>query len=763
MPKLAPLSASSSMMLVAPSSSTRGCSAHPGRAPLCSRETDPCLLRALGLKLARSDDFAATWSITKRAQVHAGTPVVSLTALGPRLTVSPRTDSRSDHCFVCLCERARPCWCVFIMGTALHAFEAISATHLALECGQRVRIIEERDDGWSYGEAETGEHGSFPTSYVQPDGLDGAHSEMSLAPKLPRSDSFTTIASRRATLPNIAAAQSIGKGLRGHLAKTLSSTNADELPDVSPWDSVSCFGGGAQEEPELRPLGDSGGSGLGLTSDEVANLLGSIELNNAEQLQHWARTEPITGGDLQQLLFLERAESDAILLNAGLSSALHRRRLLSQVQGWSQCGVPPRLIESSPGLVHAMPLAAPTRQTQGQKPVEAAVPADAVAAAAILATTGEWSIDAVTVSTFSQMFADACASQGPGTDRLGKAEAGPVLAMSGLPTETLLQIWSLADVNGDDRLDLRGFLLCCWLVQRSVQRQLPPPASLPPELLASTTTAVAPSTVPTSTEAQPTEPPSTKPHPMPPATPVGDEEFGLDSGGFDDAGVAKTVAAATVAATAENAAVEARDLQPRLQTEQLAERLVAARAAAAVEAQRALAVVDSVAGALAELEAKRKEERPVNDTISQVGDGGCSHAERMRGLVVSVKEEGPEALFVVEGAPLPAGGDLRELEPQPTLPPRPTRASTASLAALPGASLSRQVASVTTPTPVSVSTHVTQQLLLTVLSESARSLPDKRMRSAACPPYFAEPCTFMSVYQYQSLPCTLTTMPTCMP
>ena len=559
------------------------------------------------------------------------------------------------------CERAMAAGAHPMMGTALHAFEATEATHIALSCGQRVRIIEERDDGWSYGEADqTGERGIFPTSYVQPDGQDGAQAETSsLAPKLPRSDSFTTIASRRATLPNIAAAQSVGQRLRGDLAKALSSTNADEVPDVSPWDSVSCFGD-AQEEPELRSLGDSGGSGLGLTSDEVANLLGSIELNNVEQLQHWARTEPITGGDLEQLLFLERAEADAILLNAGLSSALHRGRLLSQVQGWSQCGVPPRLIKSSsPGPVHAMPLAAPTQPTANAIAAAAAVSADAdaVSTEATLTAPGEWSIDAVTVSTFSQMFANACASQGPGTDRLGKAEAGPVLTMSGLPTETLLQIWSLADVDGDDRLDLRGYLLCCWLVQRSVQRRLPPPASLPPELLASATAAVAPSTVSTSTKAQPTE--LTKPMPMPPATPVGEEEFGFDSGGFGDAGVVGPVAAVAVAATAEKAAVE---VQARLQTDQLAERLVAA-------------------------------------SLDQ---------------------------------------------------PRPTTAS-------PGASLSRQVASGTTSTPERVSTHVTQQLLLTVLSESARSLPDKPMRSAAC--RVAEPCTFMTVH----LPCPLVIMPTCIP
>ena len=49
-------------------------------------------------------------------------------------------------------------------------------------------------------------------------------------------------------------------------------------------------------------------------------------------------------------------------------------------------------------------------------------------------------------------------------DRLGKAEAGAGLSMSGLPIEILLQIWSLADVGGDDQLDLREYLLCCFLV-----------------------------------------------------------------------------------------------------------------------------------------------------------------------------------------------------------------------------------------------------------------------------------------------------------
>ena len=60
--------------------------------------------------------------------------------------------------------------------------------------------------------------------------------------------------------------------------------------------------------------------------------------------------------------------------------------------------------------------------------------------------------------------------------------------MSGLPTEVLLQIWALADVNGDDRLDLRGYLLCCWLVRRGVQNPNPNPHPNPTQAQALTLT-----------------------------------------------------------------------------------------------------------------------------------------------------------------------------------------------------------------------------------------------------------------------------------
>ena len=115
-------------------------------------------------------------------------------------------------------------------------------------------------------------------------------------------------------------------------------------------------------------------------------------------------------------------------------------------------------------------------------PAAVAAPMEAAMA---LGVADEWRLDAQAIERFSQMFADACTAAGEGVDKLGQAEAGPVLSMSGLPIEILLQIWALADVDGDDKLDVREYLVCCFLVQRCVQRQEPPPPSLPPSLLES--------------------------------------------------------------------------------------------------------------------------------------------------------------------------------------------------------------------------------------------------------------------------------------
>ena len=107
------------------------------------------------------------------------------------------------------------------------------------------------------------------------------------------------------------------------------------------------------------------------------------------------------------------------------------------------------------GMLKQAEVTARTPAAEAAEVVGAKMEPKAEAAAAAAAEAAAWPIDPRAVEQFCTMFAEACAAQGPGVDRLGKAQAGAVLTSSGLPTQLLLQIWSLADVDGDDQLDLR--------------------------------------------------------------------------------------------------------------------------------------------------------------------------------------------------------------------------------------------------------------------------------------------------------------------
>ena len=136
---------------------------------------------------------------------------------------------------------------------------------------------------------------------------------------------------------------------------------------------------------ESRRLADVRGR-PGLTSEEVATLLGKIELPDAQQLQHWARTESITGGDLEQLRDIEPAEADTILSGAGIPTVMHRRRLLQQIKDWSEFGVRASLLVTS---AHAQPEASKASaaetglqaETEARKAAEAQAEAEAEARA----------------------------------------------------------------------------------------------------------------------------------------------------------------------------------------------------------------------------------------------------------------------------------------------------------------------------------------------------------------------------------------------
>ena len=93
--------------------------------------------------------------------------------------------------------------------------------------------------------------------------------------------------------------------------------------------------------------------------------------------------------------------------------------------------------------------------TAAEAAEEAAVEAASKAAVEAAEEAAAWPIEPTAVAQFCTMFAEACAAQGAGVDRLGKAQAGAVLTSSGLPTQVLLQIWALADIDGDDQLNLQ--------------------------------------------------------------------------------------------------------------------------------------------------------------------------------------------------------------------------------------------------------------------------------------------------------------------
>ena len=89
-------------------------------------------------------------------------------------------------------------------GTALYDYEATDSDQLSLSSGQRVRVREHLEGGWSYGEVlGSGEYGHFPTEYVQ---LDEPDVDSSSAV------SFSTVASAQRS-PSMKTAQQIGQGL----------------------------------------------------------------------------------------------------------------------------------------------------------------------------------------------------------------------------------------------------------------------------------------------------------------------------------------------------------------------------------------------------------------------------------------------------------------------------------------------------------------------------------------------------------------------
>ena len=86
------------------------------------------------------------------------------------------------------------------------------------------------------------------------------------------------------------------------------------------------------------------------------------------------------------------------------------------------------------------------------------------------------------IAKFTSLFHELAAKAG-GVAELEKSAAG--LSLSGLPVDTLMKIWMLSDLDGNDRLCLTEYLICCFLIAKCVKDKEPPPGILPPELASS--------------------------------------------------------------------------------------------------------------------------------------------------------------------------------------------------------------------------------------------------------------------------------------
>ena len=117
-------------------------------------------------------------------------------------------------------------------------------------------------------------------------------------------------------------------------------------------------------------------------------------------------------------------------------------------------------------------------------------------------------LDAGALAKYTALFEQSCQQAG-GVSSLDKASAG--LSKSGLPVDVLLRIWALVDLDGDDRLCLSEYLMCCSLIAHCVRTGEQPPATLPAQLRASAYGGSAPPMCGSSAAAPSAAPPSAAP------------------------------------------------------------------------------------------------------------------------------------------------------------------------------------------------------------------------------------------------------------
>ncbi|KAI0181232.1 hypothetical protein GGR52DRAFT_523368 [Hypoxylon sp. FL1284] len=144
------------------------------------------------------------------------------------------------------------------------------------------------------------------------------------------------------------------------------------------------------------------------------------------------------------------------------------------------------------------------------------------------ATGADWLVTPADKTRFDQFYADL--------DKANKGfitgeEAVPFLSQSGLPEDALAQIWDLADINSEGRLNRDMFAVAMYLIrQQRSRRDIPLPTSLPPNLIPPTLRNQQPRAPvgPSPFDAPPPSSPPPPPQPPQPKSAI-DDLFGLDA------------------------------------------------------------------------------------------------------------------------------------------------------------------------------------------------------------------------------------------
>ncbi|KAI0484223.1 hypothetical protein GGR56DRAFT_612853 [Xylariaceae sp. FL0804] len=143
---------------------------------------------------------------------------------------------------------------------------------------------------------------------------------------------------------------------------------------------------------------------------------------------------------------------------------------------------------------------------------------------------GDWLVTPADKTRFDQFFADL---DKPGKGFITGEEAVPFLSQSGLSEDALAQIWDLADINSEGRLNKETFAVAMYLIrQQRSRRDMPLPTSLPPNLIPPSLRAQQPRAPVQSPFDAPSSTPAPVPAPAPPPPQPKsalDDLFGLDS------------------------------------------------------------------------------------------------------------------------------------------------------------------------------------------------------------------------------------------